>query len=76
MAENIENNGCSQRNSAVSRDEYNKLVDKLYAENETVTAQLLSQLKLEAAESSRSTCVTQKATEHSAAFCRCRSLDN
>ena len=47
MAENIENNGCSQRNSAVSRDEYNKLVDKLYAENETVTAKLLSELKLE-----------------------------
>ena len=34
-------------NTAVSRDEYNKLVDKLYEENETVTPEMLSKLKLE-----------------------------
>lgn len=34
-------------NTAVSRDEYNKLVDKLYGENKTVTPELLSQLKLQ-----------------------------
>lgn len=47
--ENIRANSRAviKANTAVSRDEYNKLVDKLYAENETVTAKLLSELKLE-----------------------------
>lgn len=47
--ENIKSNSRAtiKANTAVSRDEYNQLVDKLYGENKTVTPELLSQLKLQ-----------------------------
>ena len=47
--ENIKSNSRAtiKANTAVFRDEYNQLVDKLYGENKTVTPELLSQLKLQ-----------------------------